>query len=55
MEISITIGQIISKNSSKDTISPKFTAYKKDKKKKTFDFPSENNECYDAPFTFGEF
>ena len=44
-EISNIICQTISKNSSKDNMSPKFTAYKNAQEKKFFDFTSENKEC----------
>ena len=46
------IGQIISKSSSKDDMSPKFTSYKNTQEKKFLDFTSENKECYYEPFTF---
>ena len=53
-EIFNTIGQTISKNSSKDKMNPKFTAYKNTQEKKSLDFTSENKECYNEPFTSDE-
>ena len=43
-EITNTIGQTISKNSSKDKMNPKFTAYKNAQEKKSLDFTSENKK-----------
>ena len=53
-EISNIIDQTISKNSSKDNMSPKFTAYKNRKDDKSLLFTSEIKEFYNEPFTFEE-
>ena len=53
-DISNTIANTISKNSSKDNVSQKFTLHKRLEEQKPLDFTSENNECYNEPFTYDE-